>query len=205
MRTLVTRAAAATALAVVTIPAAAQKAGPADVAARLTGTWTINRALSPALKGPGRAGAGRGGSAYALGAAAAQRGGRGGGASDTTPSSAADLTPAELAERQAIQQVEQIAPSITIKASAESASIVDQRGELTCAVNDKNAKVETFGAPLALKCRWDKQQLRQEFSATRSKLVRTWEVNDSDHLVLKIRIEGVSAGEATAVFDRSSS
>jgi hypothetical protein len=205
MRTLVTRAAAATALAVVTIPAAAQKAGPADVAARLTGTWTINRALSPALKGPGRAGAGRGGSAYALGAAAAQRGGRGGGASDTTPSSAADLTPAELAERQAIQQVEQIAPSITIKASAESASIVDPRGELTCAVNDKNAKVETFGAPLALKCRWDKQQLRQEFSATRSKLVRTWEVNDSDHLVLKIRIEGVSAGEATAVFDRSSS
>jgi hypothetical protein len=205
MRTLVIRAAAATALAVVTIPAAAQKAGPADVAARLTGTWTINRALSPALKGPGRGGAGRGGSAYALGAAAAQRGGRGGGASDTTPSSAADLTPAELAERQAIQQVEQIAPSITIKASAESASIVDQRGELTCAVNDKNAKVETFGAPLALKCRWDKQQLRQEFSATRSKLVRTWEVNDSDHLVLKIRIEGVSAGEATAVFDRSSS
>jgi hypothetical protein len=205
MRTLVTRVAAATALAVVSFPAAAQKAGPADVATRLTGTWTINRALSPAIKGPGRAGAGRGGSAYALGAATAQRGGRGGGgASDPTPSSAGDLTPAELAERQAIQQVEQIAPSITIKASAESASIVDQRGELTCAVNDKNAKVETFGAPLALKCRWDKQQLRQEFSATRSKLVRTWEVNESDHLVLKIRIEGVSA-EATAVFDRSSS
>jgi hypothetical protein len=205
MRTLGIRVVVATALAAVNIPAAAQKAGPADVAARLTGTWTINRALSPALRAPGRSGAGRGGSAYALGAATAQRGGRGGGASDATPSSAADLTPAELAERQAIQQVEQIAPSMTIKASAESASIVDPRGELTCAVNDKNAKVETFGAPLALKCRWDKQQLRQEFSSTRSKLVRTWEVNDTDHLVLKIRIEGVSAGEATAVFDRSSS
>ncbi len=203
MRTLVTRMTVTAALAAAALPAAAQKITPEEVAARLSGAWTINRTLSPSVKGAGRAGAGRGGgSAYALGAFAAQRGGRGGGG-DPSPSSAADLTPAELAERQAMQQVEQIAPSIKITASAERVSFVDPRGELTCAVNDKNAKTEAFGAPLGLKCRWDKQQLRQEFSSTRSKLVRTWEVDDSNHLVLKVRIEGVSAGEATAVFDRS--
>jgi hypothetical protein len=188
-------------------PVLAQKAPAADVVAKFSGNWKINPSLSPSIKGSGKSGPGRGGgTAYAIVRYSAQRGGRGGG-TDQSPSSAADLTPAELAERKAIMQIEQIAPAITIKATPETVSFVDQRGELACTTNDKGIKLDTFGSPITMKCKWDKEQLRQEFSATHSKLTRTWEVDSNDHLVLRVRVEGISqsAGAATAVFDRSSS
>ena len=58
-------------------PAVAQNPSPADVAARMTGSWTLNKELSPGLFGPpaGRPGGRGGGALYAL--AAPQRGGRG--------------------------------------------------------------------------------------------------------------------------------
>ncbi len=199
--------AAATTVAIVA-PLHAQKAPAAEIVAKFSGKWTINPSLSPSIKGPGRSGPGRGAApAYAMARFAPQRGGRGGGGADQTPASAADLTPAELAERKAIVQIEQIAPSITITATPESVTFVDSRGELTCATSDKGSKLDTFGSPITMKCKWDKEQLRQEFSATHSKLTRTWEVDSNDHLVLRVRVEGVSqgAGAATAVFDRSSS
>jgi hypothetical protein len=198
-------AVAAATIAVVTAPLYAQKTTPADLAGKISGSWTLNPSLSPSIKAPGRSGGRTGGPAYTLAGLAAQRGGRGGG--PDSPSGPGDLTPAELAERKAIAQIEQIAPSLTIKATAESVSFVDPRGELACATNDKGTRIDTFGAPVTLKCKWDKEQLRQEFSTTRSKLTRTWEVDGSDHLVLKVRVEGIgqSAGAATAVFNRSSS
>lgn len=186
----------------VTMPIAGQKISVADIAKQMSGTWTINRALSPAF-GPGR-GAGRVGPAYAI-AGLAFQGRRGGGGGEPTASSAADLTPAELAERTAMARLRQLAPKITIAATTESFAISDERGEQTCAVNDKNQKLHVGDTAVNAKCRWDKDKLRQEFSATTSKLVRTWGLDADGRLVMKGKLEGMNQNtlEAAAVFDRS--
>lgn len=196
---------AMTALALAT-PIASQKASLTELATQLSGTWKVNRSLSPALAMPGQSGAGRSrGTFYAVGGSVPQRGGRGGGNADPGPAAPGDLTPTELAERGAVRQLEQISPTITIAASPETVSFVDSRGELSCATDDKGVKHDLFGASVSVKCRWDKQQLRQEFATTRSKLVRSWSVDGNGRLVLKARLEGLtqSTPEAVAVFDRS--
>src|SRR5262245_24740600 len=53
----------------------AQKAGPADLAASLTGTWKLNRELSDSMAGPGRGGRRGGGASFAVAAPVLQRGG----------------------------------------------------------------------------------------------------------------------------------
>jgi hypothetical protein len=181
-----------------------QKATPADVAARLTGTWTINRELSTGFSAPGRRGRG-GGPSYAVGGALQRGGGRGAGLSGDGPSGPEDLTPEERAALAAMRQLQQIAPEITIKATPDSVTFVDQRGEQAFTVNDKRSTIDVAGARIAVKSKWDRQTLRQEFSSTRSKLIRTWDVDDSARLVLKVKVEGMSmvSEEVRAVFDRS--
>ena len=189
-----------------TSPALGQKVSPADIAAKLSGAWTINKDLSPSVN-PGRSGRGRtGGPSYAIAGFAPQRGGgaRGGGAPDA-PATASDLTPAEIAERNAIRQLEQIAQAITIKATTETVSFVDQRGEQRCALDNKSVAVAMGDAQIQVKCRWDKQVLKQDFATTKSKLTRSWEVDGEDHLLLKLHLEGIgqSPAEAKAVFNRA--
>jgi hypothetical protein len=195
-------AAALTAMAAVT-PLDAQKLPPADLAARLSGTWTINPSLSPSLAPRGRSGR-TGGPQFAMRPALFQRGGRGGGGGGDTPSSGADLTPAEQAEQVAMRQLRQIAPEITITATPESVSFVDVRGEQACGTNGKGIKLTIADAPVTMKCKWDKELLRQEFATTRTSLIRTWSLDDAGHLVLKARYEGLTQNtpEAVAVFDR---
>jgi len=198
MHTVIRMAAIGAIAAVATLPASAQKPNMADIARRMSGTWTINRKLSPTF-GAGRSGPGRGRGGGAL----FQRGGgRGNPASE--PGSE-DLTPAELAERQAMSQARLIAPTITVVATPEQVSFTDERGEFACALNDKGHKQKLFGIDMDVKCKWDKDRLRQEFSTTSSKLIRLWDLNDSDQLVLKAKLEGQNQNtpEATAVFDRS--
>ena len=199
MRSFIPAAVAATLFAV-TMPLHAQKLSPADVAAKLTGHWTINRSLSPSVGGRGRSGPPRSGAGYRP-AALLQRGGGGGGA---TPSGPGDMTPAELAERAAMRQMLQIAQEITIKATAETVSFVDQRGEQTCTLDGKAIPMDVPDVKVSTKCRWDKEQLRQEFSAPHGKVTRTWTVDEKDHLVIKARVEaiGQDVSEATAVYDR---
>jgi hypothetical protein len=184
----------------------AQKSTPADVAGQLSGTWTINTALSPGFRADrGRAG----GAHYAVGGYGSQRGRGpgGGGASDATPSAPGDLTPAERAERTAMVQIEELAPTLTIKATAETASFTDQRGEQACTINDKTVKTDMFDARVNVKCRWNKSMLQQEFSTTRTKLTRTWAVDGNGRLVVKSRLEdlGRSPVELSAIYDRKSS
>jgi hypothetical protein len=185
----------------------AQKPSPADLAARLSGTWKVNQALSPSLAPRGRGLAEASGPRYVLAGLLVQRGGRGGGGGGASlPQSQGDLTPAERAEQAAMQHLRQIAPELTIKATAESVSFVDMRGEQTCNTNNKGTKLTVGEAPVNMKCKWDKQGLRQEFSTTRSSLIRTWSLDEADHLVLKARYEGLAqnSAEAVAVFDRVS-
>ncbi len=183
---------------------AAQKPAPADVAARISGAWTINTTLSPGFKaGPGRAGA-----AFTVGGFRAQRGrgGSGGPGSEPTPSAPGDLTPTERSERAAMSQIEELAPTLTIAASAETVSFSDQRGERSCTINDKTVKIDVSDAHVNVKCRWNKSTLQQEFSTTRTKLTRTWGIDENGRLIVKSRLEdiGRSPVELTAVYDRAS-
>ena len=182
----------------------AQKLSPADAAARLSGTWTLNRELSPGFKAPGgRPGnPGRGGGALftvAAPAFAPQRGGGGGAA--TGPS---DLSPAELAAQAAMRQLQQLADEITINATAEKVTFIDTRGERTYTPDGKNAKITVAGSEVSTKTRWDKTALRQEFSTTSAKLTQTWDVDNDGRLVLTAKVESLRlrTPEQKAVFDK---
>lgn len=183
-----------------------QKTPAAETAERMSGSWTINRDLSPSFS-PGRSGGRSGGAAYMTVGFVAQRGRGAGPGGEPGPSGPGDLTPAERADQVAMRQAEQIAPTLTIRATADTFSVVDPRGEHTCAINDKSAKMDLFGAKVSAKCRWNKLTLQQEFSFTKSKLTRTWSVDESGRLVVKTRSEGqgLREVEAAAVYDRNPS
>jgi hypothetical protein len=186
-----------------------QKPGPADVAAKLSGTWKLNRELSPSVGAParGRAGApGRGGPAFMVSGATAfvpQRGGGGGGGLPPI-STSADLPPDVLAAQAAMRELQQIAEVITVKATPDTIAFVDPRGERTYAIDNKTAKLDANGATLEVKTRWDKLAVRQEFSSPQTRLVRSWEMDDAGHLVLKVKVESLTLNtkEVKAVYDR---
>ena len=175
---------------------------PQDLADKLSGTWVLNREMSTGFGAPVR---GRGGRPSALFAAtagvAAQRGGGRGGAGSGDPS---DLTPEQRAEQAAMRQVQQIADRMTIKASADSVTFIDSRGERTFAINDKTSKIEVAGAQVSVKSKWDKNQLKQEFSNTQARLVETWSIDDAGRLVLTAKLESMTlmTPDQKAVFDR---
>ena len=182
----------------------AQKLSPADAAARLTGTWTLNRELSPGFRAPGGrpGGPGRGGALFNVAAPAftPQRGGGGGGAAN----SPSDLSPAELAAQAAMRQLQQLADEITINATAEKVTFIDTRGERTYTPDGKNAKITVAGSEVSTKTRWDKTALRQEFSTTSAKLTQTWDVDNDGRLVLTAKVESLRlrTPEQKAVFDK---
>jgi hypothetical protein len=173
--------------------AGAQKLTPQDLAGKLSGTWALNRDLSTGFRTPGR----RGGLLL-------QRGRGGGGGRETTPSDPGDLTPGQRAEQAAMRQLQQIAERIAIKASVESVTFTDTRGERTFAINDKTSKIDVGGSLVNVKSKWDKDSLRQEFSNTQAKLVETWGVDDTGRLVLTAKLESLNllTPPERAVFDR---
>jgi hypothetical protein len=174
---------------------------PQDLAVKLTGTWVLNRDLSTGFGAPGR-GRGPGGRPaplFAMASPAQGRRGGGGGGGD-----ASDLTPDQRAQQAAMRQLEQIDERITIKASADSVSFVDARGERTYGINDKSSEILVASSPVKVKSKWDKQVLKQEFSNAQAKLVQTWSVDATDHLVLTAKVESLTlvTPERKAVFNR---
>jgi len=191
----------------VAAPVAAQKITPAELATRLTGTWVLNREMSPGFSAPGRRGRGQAPAARPLLATAplAQRGGGRGGGGAGGVSDATDLTPGERAAQAAMRQLYQIGSEITVKASAGSVTFIDARGERTYAIDDKSAKIDVSGSPVSVKSKWDKSVLRQEFSNTQAKLVQSWATDDSGKvLFLTAKVESMTlqTPEQKAVFDR---
>jgi hypothetical protein len=179
--------------------AAAQKLAPQDLAAKLTGSWVLNRDLSPGFRAqaPGRRGGG--GPAprllFASPAVGQRRGGGGGsGGGGGAPTDASDLTPEQRAQQASMRQLEEIDERLTIRASAESVTFVDARGERTFAINDKTSQIDVGNSPVKVKSKWDKNVLRQEFSNPQAKLVRTWGLDDADHLLLTAKIESLTLG-----------
>lgn len=202
-------AASAALLAMTLVGTAADMAqAPQDLAAKLSGTWVLNRDLSPGFGAPGR-GRGPGGPPsptlrrprplFVLASPAQGRRGGGGGVSD-----ASDLTPEQRAQQAAMRQLEQIDARITIKASADSVTFIDSRGERTYTVNDKTSEISVSGSPVKTRSKWDKQVLKQEFSNAQARLVQTWGIDGADHLVLTAKVESLTlvTPERKAVFDR---
>jgi len=176
----------------------AQKPGPADAAAKLTGTWKVNRELSPSVgRGRGRGQAATGQPRLVL--ASFQRGG--GGAGVAAPQ---DLTPEEAANRAAAQALQQIPEVLTIEATADSITFKETRGTFTYPINSKSIKIDVGPVKVDAKTKWDKTTLRQEFNTTQQKVIKVWDVDESGRLELKLRLESMtmSSAEAVARFDR---
>ena len=187
----------------------AQKPTVADAAVKLSGTWRLNRELSPRVTAPGggRGGGPRGGRpSFAVGALVAQRGGGGGGGrgGDSSGPTAQDLTPEELAGQAALRQLQQVAEVMSITAAADSVTFIDPRGERTYAISDKTTRLDVGEARLLVKTKWDKLTLRQEFSIPTRKLIQTWDVDANGRLLLKVRLESMTLNtpDVVAVFDR---
>ena len=132
------------------------------------------------------------------------------------PNDATDMTPQQRAEQAAMRELEQISDRITVKASADSVTFVDTRGERTYAVNDKASPIEVGGTSVKVKSKWDKKVLKQEFSNSQAKLTQTWGLDDAGHMVLTMKVESMTVNlgagadrptalrsqEQKAVFDR---
>ncbi len=188
---------------------AAQGGAPADVAAKISGSWKLNAELSPAVAAPGRGG-GRGprsgGPSFAVAAAPLQRGGGGGGGrgGGRGGDEGFELPPEEVAAQRVLQEFQQVPIEVTIDASPASVTFKDPSGQGTFAIDGKNVELNVEGSKIKVKTKWEKGALRQEFSTSRRKIIRSWEPDQAGHLVLTMRVESMAmnSGEARAVFDR---
>jgi hypothetical protein len=189
-------------LAALGVSAGAQNPTPAEVAQKLTGTWVLNRELSKGFTAPGArpGGPGRGGAMFAVAPAYGQ--GRGGGGGQGA-AGASDLSPAEIADMNAMRQLQQIAEVITIAAATDQITFSDARGERRYAIDGKSTRVDMAGE-VTVKSRWDKATLKQEFSTAQNKLTQTWSVDENGRMVLLAKLESMRlrTPEQRAVFDR---
>jgi hypothetical protein len=173
-------------------PQAAQST--ADAAARLTGSWKLNRELSPGFGG----GRGRGSTRYEIGFFPQGRGGGGGG------QDAGDMTPAELDAAKAIRELQALPDQMKIEASETSVTFTDVRGARTYAVDDKAIKIDAGVTKINGKSKWDKGTLRQEFSSPATKVIYLWTPSaDGKQLSFTMKIEDArQPREQKAVFDK---
>lgn len=186
---------------------AAQGSGP-DIATRMSGTWKLNLELSPSVtagRGRGRGRSGRGGS-FALGLAPVQRGGRGGDSgSESSAEASAPIPAEEVAAQRLLHAFEEVPTDVTLTATADAVTVKENSGQGTFEVNGKTIDIQADGARVRSKSKWDKDALRQEFWSARRKVVRTWSLDPTGHLILNTKIESMmNNGETKAVFDRQS-
>jgi hypothetical protein len=201
------RAAAALAIAALvalTHGVEAQNVNAADSAAKLSGHWRLNEELTPAPAKPAR---GRGQPSFAIAGAAVQRGGRGGGGGGggggAPGDASAPLMAEEVAAQAALSILHQVPKEMTIEATADSVVFREPRGEWRFKIDGKNAAMEVPGGTLHSKSKWDHGVLRQEFSSSQKKLVKSWSLDANDRLILTERFESVASNsESKAVFDR---
>jgi hypothetical protein len=112
-----------------------------------------------------------------------------------------------MAGSRALQQLQQVPSTMTIAATAESATFTDPRGERVYAIDNKNIRQDVGeGAELTVKSRWDRSTLRQEFIFDETKVSHAYEVNDEGtRITFTMRIDNFSGGvgrQARAVFDK---
>ena len=196
---------AAIALAGASVTAAAmQKLTPAEVAAKMSGTWVLNRELTTGFNPPKGAPGGRGGANFNVAGIGAPLGQRGAGAGPSTASDASDMTADERAAMMAMRELQQIAELVSIKATETEIAFADARGQRSYILDGKGVKIVAGGTDVSVKSRWDKAIVKQEFSTTSSKLTQTWSVDENGRLVMTAKVESLRlrTPEQKAVFDR---
>lgn len=179
----------------------------AAVAASMTGTWILNRALSPGLASPapGREGRSGGLPSFALVPAAFQRGGgRGGGGGGAPGIDMPEPMAEERAAQAALAVLQQVPSELTIEATPAEIVFLEPRGRRVYKIDGKNASMAVPGGVIKVKSRWDRVTLRQEFSSTRQTLRRSWSIDADNRLVLVQHVESLTfnSKEAKAIFDR---
>jgi hypothetical protein len=182
----------------------AQRATPAEVAAKISGNWQINLELSPQFRpGGGRQGSVGSGGGQLLAmvgtrtsALGFQRGGGGGGGAQAAPPD-----PRVVAGNRAIRNMQQAPQTMTIAATVDSVTFTDPRGTRTYALDNKNIKQDVGdGASMTVKSRWDRNTLRQEFIVDETKVTHAFEVNDAGtSITFTMRIDIFSGGVGTQV------
>ncbi len=175
---------------------------PADVAAKMNGTWTLNKALSPDLEARPAEGRGRRGGGALFSLAVPQRGGRGGGgASGPEP---ANIMPEEVAAQAALTLLHQVALEFRIEATPTAISFIEPRGQWDFKIDGKNTSMAVPGGAIKVKSRWERGRLRQEFSSTQRTLIKSWVIDGDGRLVLTERVESLAfnSKESKAVYDR---
>jgi hypothetical protein len=206
-------AAAALCVAFVGTTVGAQKMTPADVAAKFTGTWIMNKDLSQ-VPGGGGGGAARSGGAKPLMAVgfagvpgAPQRGGGGGGGGQTG-GGGSEVSAADRAGAAALLALQGLATNLTIKATADSITFTDARGDRTYPITGKSIKLDVGGgAMLNALAKWDKMMLKQEFFYGETHINQNWELNEAgNRLNFKMQILNMSntnpPKEAKIVYDK---
>jgi hypothetical protein len=186
----------------------AQSPTPAEMAARLTGTWTLNAELTPTAP-PSRRGRGRieeRKPSLATARMDVQRGGRGrggGGGEGFGGGDSAALTDEEIAAQAALTLLHQVPLEVTIEATADTVTFRDPRGAWMFKIDGKTASMPVPGGTLRSKTKWDHTTLRQEFSSVHRKLVKSWSVDADGRLVLNEEVESLTSHtQSKAVFDR---
>jgi hypothetical protein len=182
-----------------------------ELAAKMSGSWRVNKELSPGLSNPGRGRAGRRGTGPSFGVIpiAAQRGGRGGGGGGggggvESGADMSNLTPDEAAAQAALSIIQQVPLELIIEATPAEIKVIEPRGQSLFRIDGKSTPIEVPGGTIKVKSKWDKASLRQEFSSTRRMLLKSWSVDANGRLVLTEHIESVAfkSKETQAVFDK---
>jgi hypothetical protein len=186
-----------------------QTSSPPELAAKMTGSWRLNKELSPSLSNPGRGREGRPGTGPSFGVMpiAAQRGGRGGAGRGSGAESGADMSnlmPAEAAAQAALSWVQQVPLELTIEATPAEIKLIEPRGQSLFRIDGKSTPIEVSGGTIKVKSKWDRASLRQEFSSTQRMLLKSWSVDSNGRLVVTEHIESVAfkSRETQAVFDK---
>lgn len=182
-----------------------QAPAPAELAARMTGRWKLNRELSPDLAQPGPGRGRRGGvPSFAIAPGVPQRGGRGDSGAGELRGEPPALTVAEAAAQAALAVIQEVPPELTIEATAAVMTLTEPRGPSLFQIDGKEAKVEVPGGVIKVKSRWDRAGLRQDFSSAMRKVTRLWSVDANGRLALNQRVEGLSLkrSDVQAFFDR---
>ena len=184
----------------------AQAPAPAEMAARLTGTWTLNAGLTPAAP-PSRRGRGRIDERTPSLAPArmdVQRGGRGGaGGGGFGGGESSALTDGEIAAQAALTLLHQVPLEVTIEATPDAVTFREPGGEWMFKIDGKTTTMAVPGATLRSKSKWDHATLRQEFSSVQRKLVKSWSIDADERLVLNEEVESLTSHtQSKAIFDR---
>jgi hypothetical protein len=137
-----------------------------------------------------------------VGLALLQRGGRGG-SEPGAGEAGAPVPVEELAAQRVLQGFQEIPTDVSIIATADAVTVKENSGQGTFAVNGKTIEIPIDGATIKVKTKWDREELKQEFWSVRQKVIRTWNLDPSGHLILTVKVETMmKVPDVRAVFDR---